>query len=130
MGCDIFIDAYRIDERGAVSKLSSSKYFDWRDYDMYAFLADVMNRVGVPPIVEPRGWPDWLPPRKPFDPYTDDVYGNWYGGWLTIAELLEFDYSKTLASGETYRELLGEGFFNKLERMRADGVTHIVMWFS
>ncbi|WP_262265532.1 hypothetical protein [Microvirga yunnanensis] len=112
--------------------------FDCRDYSIFGFLADVRNYSAVRPISEPRGIP------------RDAVDRDWWDdhhscSWLSTDELLAFDYDQviedrrgrgreTVEPGEgkmmTYREFLGEGFFDDLEELKASGAERIVFGFD
>jgi hypothetical protein len=129
MGCDIHVKPYR-EENGTFSLVEMPKYdgiFPSRDYRIYAFLADVRNNDGIEPICEPRGYPIWV---------TEPVYGplEYWGPfgqtWLTVDELLNFDYERKCAPTETYREYLGPRYFSELERMVELGITHIFREFT
>lgn len=64
--------------------------------------------------------------------------------WLSLKELLEFDYDQIFedrrnggytcepGKGEltTYKEFLGEGFFEDLEKLKNSGADRIVFWFD
>jgi len=158
---DIFPD-------GDTKKTSSP--FDRRSYRLFALLADVRNNAGIIPISEPKGLPDdseYLNTKldKPYDMsfgygetnkcYTvkDEInYDVNYHSetFLTLAELLNFDYDKTfenlsvskvfksgntvmagaifnekakVGEGEmtTYKDFIGEYFFEELEIMKTLG---------
>lgn len=144
MGCDIHIKA---------QKLINGKYvdlpfrpFDWRSYGMFGFLADVRNYSHVPPISQQRGYPD------------DYDAGEWNethsASWLSVAELVEFDYEQTFEDRRTtreespglwngaadtgegngarvsYRYFLGSNFFDDLEKLQRLGADRIVFDFD
>jgi hypothetical protein len=123
--------------------------FDWRSYGVYGFLAGVRNYSAVPPISEPRGLPaDYV--LGEYDPLDD----KWGHSWLSISELMNFNYEQTfedrrvtreIAPGHfdggvtaepgggaimTYREFLGEGFFESLQKAADAGVDRIVFGFD
>lgn len=134
--------------------------FNWRSYAVFGFLADVRNYSHSEVICEPKGFPDDSEVlNQPVE--QNDVYGNsseivtlkdeledtdyHSRGWLTLKELLDFDYDKTFwdrrvmkqtshnvwngaalaEEGEgktiTYREHLDVGFFNDLETLKSFG---------
>lgn len=124
--------------------------FYWRSYSMFAFLADVRNYDHCEPLSEPKGLPDDI---------SDEVKEEYGEGWdyhsasfLTVKELLDFDYDKTFwnrrvykdgngaslaEEGEgtvvSYRENLGEFFFKHLEELKELGDpedVRIVFWFD
>lgn len=147
MGCDIHV--YCEDRK------SDGKWFGWdgedllshRSYAVFGFLAGVRNYSAITPISLPRGIP------ADASGYTREEWGNGAffhsASWLTIKELLEFNYDAicedrrvtrngdggcTCATGEgrlmTYREFLGIQFFVDLNQLRGDGVERIVFWFD
>ena len=71
--------------------------FSWRSYGMFAFLADVRNYSYVPPISSPRGLPDDVTNEE-------DEYGDHSFSWLSLKELLDFDYSQTFENRRTFRD--------------------------
>jgi hypothetical protein len=132
---------------------------DNRAYAIFGFLADVRNYSEVTPISEPRGWPtdfrysrdDKLVESK--DWYSDDddyMFDEYHSQtWLSIAELLSYDYDQIIEDRrvtidgnggctcdpgagkmESLKEFLGAGFFNDLETLRDCGVERIVFAFD
>lgn len=110
--------------------------FDFmRDYGIFGFLADVRNHSHSPVIAEPRG----LPPDV--DMSDEERQNHADGGchstsWLTVAELLAYDYDQVFwdrritkgnngaalaeeGEGEhlTLREFLTEWYFGLLDRL-------------
>ena len=70
------------------------RVFDWRDYDLYAFLGAYDNKAGIPVIAPPRGIPfDGLR----FEPFlSEGLFSDMDGmSWLTVRELLDFAYDAT-----------------------------------
>ena len=106
--------------------------FDWRNYTMFAFLADVRNRGALKPICEPKGVPTDLSEE------VKDKYESWYedahsASYLTLKELTDFDYNKKSNENYTYKEMLGEWFFKHLEELKLLGEpesVRIVFWFD
>lgn len=130
--------------------------FDWRSYAMFGFLAGVRNYSCCEPIVEPRGFPDdaCAEVKEDYDAWSCDAHTP---SFLTAKELLEFDYDKTLwnrriskqigdrawtgaglaeegeGTIETYREFLGDSFFQDLEELSKLGDpkdVRVVFWFD
>lgn len=145
--------------------------FDWRNYSMFGFLADVRNYSHCTPIAEPKGLPEdseylnstskYAYDRSPMsgeaipeserEKVKDDLEDSGYHShsWLTLKELVDFDYEKTFwdrrisrttynesggsftdgaalaneGEGETitYREHLGEAFFEEIELLKQHG---------
>lgn len=143
MGCDIHI---------YTDPKTDFTPFDYRDYGMFGFLAGVRNYSCVPPISKPRGFPNDLPEyiRKQQEDWEYDGHTH---SWLSIDELASFDYNQVFEdrrvtrevdsiingaviaeSGEgeitTYREFLGEQFFEDLEKLQELGVKRIIFWFD
>lgn len=157
MGCDIHTaievrngDGWHLEQREVFpDDFHEGRFttdpFDWRNYGLFGFLADVRNYSRVPPISETRGLPDDLSPE--LEDQDDDA--PWLGdhsfSWLSVAELLAFDYDQdfedrriTKQTGPnswdgaaladvgdgkhvTYREFLGEGYFEQLEILKTFG---------
>jgi hypothetical protein len=130
--------------------------FGWRDYGLYGFLADVRNHSHSPVIAEPRGVPGDLSPeaRHEYNEWLDDLH---HASWLTVAELLAYDYdqvfwdrrvTKQLASGVldgaaladqgegrhiSLRQFLGNSFFADLVALQSLGKpedVRVVFWFD
>lgn len=106
--------------------------FDERSYAVFGFLADVRNASFVPPLSAPRGFPSDLSPgaEEQFSNESGDLHSN---SWLSLAELLDFDYSRTFedrrgAGGNdvgpgngritTFEKFLGPRFFRDLDIMK------------
>lgn len=114
--------------------------FDWRDYGLYGFFADVHNYSVSPVIAEPRGQPTDMS-EADRDEVHEDLHSQ---SWLSLEELRAYDYDQqfedrrqngtTLPEGEggwtTLREFLGEGYFDELHRLEAAGASRIVFGFS
>nr|MBN1228862.1 hypothetical protein [Anaerolineae bacterium] len=91
--------------------------FWWRNYDMFALFG-----------VESRGAAPRLFPSKLFVP--DDssfrsMYANWWPSvishslnWMTLADLLAVDYTRTLPDGTSLAETLGSLYFTELEALK------------
>lgn len=152
MGCDIHCYAERKTKDGW-EDIPGIEPFDWRSYSLYGFLAGVRNYSGIPPISNPRGLPadSSETVKRERDDWDFDGHSTSY---LTVEELLEFDYDRltedrrvtrlmpggymsggqTCEPGEgkhlTFREFLGEGYFEELNRLKTCGVDRIVFWFD
>lgn len=152
MGCDIHSQAERRVD-GKWKRIDGFAPFDWRSYGMYGFLAGVRNYSEVTPIAEARG----LPQDTDYDEDCDGC-DYWLGehsfSWLTVDELLAFNYDaemedrrctreikpnwcdggQTCEPGEgkkmTYREFLGDGFFDDLRKLKELGAERIVFGFD
>lgn len=87
--------------------------FDQRNYGMFAFLANVRNYSHAPVLSEPRGWPG---NQVSFPDDCDNYHSR---SWFLLKELLDFDYSQTMESGNgilmTLRDFLPEVYFRDLQ---------------
>ena len=153
MGCDIHSHAERRTVTGTWKKIPRVKPFDWRSYRLYGFLAGVRNYSESPVIAAPRGFPADASAKVARD------YRSWEGdahsaSWLSLAELLEYDYDQVMedrrcmrqvgpqsfnggstcepGEGEklTVREFLGTDFFDELEKLKKVGAERVVFWFD
>lgn len=138
------------DHKRIYKKEKGNEPFDWRSYSMFAFLANVRNFDCCEPISEPKGWPedsvflDSMYERN--DIYEDEPMTNkqdiesYAHSWsyLTLKELLDFDYDKTFWDKReeeitSYREKLGREFFKQLEELKQLGEpedVRVVFWFD
>jgi hypothetical protein len=116
--------------------------FNNRSYRLFGFFAGVRNYSGIKPISNARGLPDWYDSNYLYDYY----YHN--HSWLSVKELVEFDYEEMtedrrctvgnggctceVGQGEkmSYREFLGEHYFKELAALEECGCTHVVFWFD
>jgi len=156
MGCDIhsYVEVRRDGSwRRAVD---ATEPFDWQDYGLFGFLADVRNHSHSPVIAEPRGLPDDadLLPFEREEALWCDYHSH---SWLTLAELLAYDYDQVFwdrrvtkqrpngvwdgaalaDEGEgahpTLREFLGEHYFRRLDDLSKLGDpqdVRVVFWFD
>jgi hypothetical protein len=131
--------------------------FDWRSYGLFGFLADVRNYSHVPVIAQPKF-------TIPADVSSEvaEMYLGWKGdahtaSWLTLRELMEFDYEQVFwdlrvtkqvsangwsgaalaEEGEgthpTIREFLGAAYFRDVEVLKTLGApddVRVVFWFD
>lgn len=148
MGCDIHSQAER-KVNGKWEIVPDIVPFDWRSYGMFAFLAGVRNYSAITPLSKPRGLPADAVERD-----DGDCGGDHSHSWLSLEELLAFDYDASMedrrytrqegpnsfngaatcepGQGEktTYREFLGEAFFKDLEKLKAAGAERVVFGFD
>lgn len=156
MGCDIHT-AVEVRSDGEWRWKSSAKFpdqyedggftsepFDWRSYGMFGFLANVRNYSMVPPLSEAKGLPDNLSSEL-----KTDLDAPWLGdhsfSWLSLAELLSFNYDQTFEDRRitvqrapnffdgagladpgdgkitSFRDFLGKKFFSQLEILKEYG---------
>lgn len=152
MGCDIHAFAERRNAAGKFEQVRL-KFFDFRSYGIFAFLAGVRNYSDVTPISEPRGLPEDAGEavRAAFEYWGCDAHTP---SWLTLEELLAFNYDAmtedrrvmrrvgpnsysgacTCKPSEgktmTWRQFLGEDFFKDLNALADAGAERIVFWFD
>lgn len=98
--------------------------FNWRSYSLFGFLADVRNYSNCKPISENKGLPDdseylnspsdydydWLG-LKTTSTKKDDIRndGNYHSfSWLSLKELLDFDYDSTFEDLRYTSELVND----------------------
>ena len=93
MGCDIHSFA-EVKCKNKWVQIEGLEPFDWRSYSMFAFLAGVRNYDHCEPISEPRGIPEDISDNiKEMD--IDNDWNLHSSSYLTLKELLDFDYDKT-----------------------------------
>ncbi len=153
MGCDIHCRAEKRDTSGQWVAVGVREPFDWRQYGLFAWLANVRNYSDVPPLAEPKGVPGDASRSTLEDISSWDGDGHSHS-WHDLATLMAFDYEQlvedrriTVQTGPnswnggatsapgggktmTYREFLGPKYFEELERLKAEGVDRIVFWFD
>ena len=154
MGCDIHAFAERRTESGAYEFIElDDPPFDVRSYGLFAFLAGVRNYSDIQPLAEIRGCPDDASDYVKVE-RDDWEYDGHSHSWLSIDELLAFDYDSftedrrvtqrmpggwidcaaTADPGDgkqtTYRNFLGQWFFEELNRLKESKVDRVVFWFD
>lgn len=139
MGSDIHTRAEkRVNGKWEVIPFSP---FDWRNYDMFAFLAGVRNSIAITPISTPRGIPD----DEPLDVNDEPPLGDHSWSWLSVEELASYNYDQEIeivvpppaGSDEpagrrrmTLRFLLGSSFFDDIKKLQDLGAERIVFGFD
>ncbi|MEH6419902.1 hypothetical protein [Pseudomonas sp. CGJS7] len=142
MGCDIHIYLERRDETGSyveIPDMPTNYPLGTRIYTRFAFLADVRNSFNIVPISSPRGLPYDISPKVLHESEGCEGLDHDYS-WLSIDELLSFDYDQPLRFREggrgpgctaaTYRELLDDDFLPEVRQLQALGATRLVFWFD
>lgn len=152
MGCDIHLVAQRrlsSDQVAPAFEDVPGDFLDCRSYGLFGFLAGVRNYSGINPISAPRGIPDDFHDEN-HEFRADEDLGCYHDrSWLSLQELLDYDYAQTIEDrrvtrngngGHTaepgggknmpLREFLGDWYFAELERMREAGVDRIVFCFD
>lgn len=156
MGCDIHI-IYKTKIKDVWKEVTVERTdgedapFDYRSYGLFAFLAGVRNFSKIKPISEPRGLPEnWKPENREAVGFQSDSYQDGYfdglhsKSWLTIEELLNYDYDQEIedmrgcdqASGNmtgvktSLRDFLGKNFFEELDILKQLCVDRIVFGFE
>jgi hypothetical protein len=140
MGCDIHSFAERKTDLESWAQVQGISPFGWRDYGVFAFLANVRNYHDIPALSEPRGIPADASPvvAAAYEHWREDAHSM---GWLSVAELLAFDYDMGLSipagsNGDwderptTFREYLGEPYFDDLRQVAESGAERVVFWFD
>lgn len=111
MGCDIHlyvekrvdgvwvsVDKWSDPHGSGMDVVDEDSFYSNRNYEVFAILAGVRNSDGYVPICEPRGFPGDASP---------EVVCRWAShgehtpGWLTLAELLAFDWTQVATRGGT-----------------------------
>lgn len=99
--------------------------FDIRSYDTFAILADVRNGYGFAgcktgegfnPISEPKGYPDDMCEelKQDLDDYSYGYLSNEHSAsWLTLRELLDYDWTQTARSYGYVSEIAYKEFIMK-----------------
>ena len=150
MGTDIYSGAERR-ENGRWVAVDGVNAFD-RDrkcYRTFAFLAGVRNYSEIVPIAEPRGAPGGTTKAL-----RRLLHGCHSRSWLSVEELLAYDYDQIIEDRRVARELspghwndaqtceigqgrkmplrefLGEDFFEDLQELKAAGAERIVFGFD
>lgn len=153
MGCDIHIHAERREDDHWAYAPMKGKPLGSRSYGVFGFLANARNYSAIRPIAMPRGFPEDASgtTRSAYDWWGCDAHTP---SWLTIEELLAYDYEQqiedrrytrqeapnffngaaTCEPGDgkhmTLREFLGERFFEDLKLLSDGGAQRIVFWFD
>jgi hypothetical protein len=148
MAADIFVRAEKRTGDRWQQVAMGQRVFVPRHYGLFGFLTDERNYSAVPPLSQPRGLPEGAvaPAADPngVDDADDGFIGERSFSWLAVSELTGFDYEQTFEdrrdNGTTlppgagtrvsYREFLGEHFFQDLERLKAAGAERIVFGFT
>lgn len=157
MGCDIHCYAEKIQSQDEWSKTwvcIDSGAFDMRSYGIFGFLANVRNYSEIPPISEPRDLPSDVSNEVWAEWHRHWELDGHSKSWLSLKELNDFNYDAqtedrhvtrqtgpnswnggcTCEPGEgektTFREFLGEGYFDELKRLTDLGAERIVFWFD
>lgn len=148
MGCDIH-GFTEIKEKGGWKFLDHTA-FDWRSYGVFGFLANVRNYSESICLSDQRGLPDDLSNDGKDASVNYDAHSY---GFLTLKELIDFDYNKKFydmrvtrngngaaraesleeADYTTYRSFLREQFFKEIEILKEHGSpenVRIVFWFN
>jgi hypothetical protein len=152
MACDIHVWAERREDGCWEVVGCMPEALETHDYGMFGFLAGIRNYSAVTPIAECRGLPQdaSVGVREALQ----DCDGAHSASWLSLEELLSFNYDQITedrrvereigpigidgraiaepGGGQrtTYREFLGDRFLQALEELKAAGAERIVFWFD
>ena len=149
MGRNLFAFPERLVD-GQYETDEHDRFFDWRQHDLWSFLSGIESPTGIPAIAETRGIP---PDGLRFEPFiSEGIFSDMdHMSWLSVQELLAFDYDQTFvgtfriivddddghfdyvpdpeaATEMTIRRFLGQGFFDELARLAASGADRIVFF--
>lgn len=135
MGCDIHAHAERKDESGNWVHIDMVDPLGGRYYPVFIFLAGVRSDGECQPISNPRGMPDDVcqKTRSDHDSWGWDAHS---ASWLSIDELLSFDYSQVIEPNQytcerqTLAEFLGPTFQKNLAALKEAGAERVVFWFD
>jgi len=144
--------AERMDSQGNWQYVPGIDPFDLSDYTLYAWLADVRNYSDMTPIAQPRGLP------ADASAHVAELFQEHRGAhgcsWLSVDELLAFDYDAPCEDCVKYTEIspgystgarvpAGQGImstyrkifewsslFDDLADLRAAGAGRVVVWFD
>lgn len=149
MGTDIHTTAERRLPDGTWKAVAELKFYDYRNYALFGWLADVRNYSGFPPYHPDRGLPKDISPEA-----YEQAEWNHSATWYTIEELISFDYDQPVedlrvtreiapgffnggctaepGGGEmtTYRAAFGDEFIEDLHRLKAAGVERLIFSFD
>lgn len=105
----------------------SDVFFNFKSYFIFGWWADVRNYSEIPPLAS-----EWKKVKNPPD-YSE--YGD-YAHVLSAITLLDFDYEQHVTDQRydpwvtaTYREHLGDAYFERLEILRRSKADRLVFTF-
>lgn len=156
MGCDIHTYSERLVD-GNWHEIEHTP-LDCRSYGLFGWLADVRNYSAIIPIAAGRGLPNDVCISIKTE-YEDDadIHCAHSVSWVLTQELYNFDYDQIcedrrctrrvetkygsyLSGGETcepgegikqtYREFLGEWYFEELDKLKEFDIDRVVFWFD
>lgn len=148
MGCDIHTFALRktnetwylvTKDRDLSNKFAEKTFLSWRSYGMFSFLTNgvIRNCSELPEVERLTYVTDPFVTTELSKAADADCYGGHTPRVLELKTLLEFDYDQIMVdkrSGDntvqTYREFLGQCFFDDLEEMKRKSVTHFAFYFD
>lgn len=142
MGIDILVLGERQRDDGSFEQVDTADALGDRNDIHFAFLADVCNTDEVVPFAKPRGLP-----RDVSNGVLGVICRQLFRGvmvhsfsWLSIAELVAFDYDAVVtyqgdppeadSNGMTWREYLDTTYFLELAALEQAGVDRIVFCFD
>ena len=133
MSSDMFAFAEMKDQTGTYKLVDGFTPFDWQDYGLFGFLADVRNYSESPVICKPRGLPDDVS-MAVLDKYTRQSANSHDSSWLSVDELFQYKNTPSFEDMReggmtTLAEFLGTRFFSDVAKMRTMGVDRVVFWF-
>lgn len=132
MRCDMHLSV-EVKENGAWASKPIQRTYDGRNYNLFAILANVRNRHDFVPISEPKGFP-----LDVSEEIAEEHEGNHSHSWLTLAELMAFDWTQTATlsgyvngpeyfSWCAYRKGRGEGPDSYRQGVGGGNVKHVTV---
>lgn len=70
----------------------SFQIWDFQNYTVFGWLANVRNDAQIPPLSEKRGFPEGV--SKEIQTIYDNLEWGPYPSWVSLKELTEFDYEQ------------------------------------
>lgn len=131
----ISVDEWINDPRLEIMEVRQ-RYWEDRNYLLFAILANVRNQYNIQPISLPKGLPDDVSPevKKQSDEENGDVHTR---SWLTLKELLEYDWQQTMEDDNEeiypYEELVipfVSEFISRLSKIDEPENVRMVFWFD
>ncbi len=111
------------------------RYWTDRNYLLFAILANVRNHYNIQPISLPKGLPDDVSPEVK-NQSDEENYAH-TRSWLTLKELLEYDWQQTMADDNEeifpYEELVipfVSDFIPRLSKIDEPENVRMVFWFD
>lgn len=104
MGCDIYTYVEKRNLKNEWDFVKDYEPFEFRNYGVFGFLADVRNYSMVTPIDEPRGVLHDMSQEltEEFESWGMNCYSH---SWLSVRELVEYDYMQAVNDRRVTRQV-------------------------